>query len=143
MPYPNQILLRLIEFLKGHQFDVKVISASFDFAVKHVVSTFFGIEESHAFGVRLKLNEGKLTEEVLEPLPVTYGKADVLKGILGNDKPMISAGDTLNDLYMLKMTDPDGLILFFGNVKDYRIIKENCDCRHIIHVPPKKEINWI
>jgi 2-amino-1-hydroxyethylphosphonate dioxygenase (glycine-forming) len=143
MPFPNQVLLRLIEFLKGQQFDVKVISASYDLAVKHVVSTFFGIGESNAYGVRLKTRDGILTEEVLEPTPVTFGKADVLKKILGDEKPLISAGDTTNDLYMLKMTDPDGLILFFGNAKDYNVIKENCDCRHIIHIPPKKEINWI
>jgi hypothetical protein len=108
-----------------------------------VVSTFFGIDESNAYGVRLKSNEGILTNEVLEPIPVTLGKADVLKSILGDEKPLISAGDTINDLYMLKMTDSDGLILFFGNAKDYNVIKENCNCRHILHIPPRKEIKWI
>jgi HAD superfamily phosphoserine phosphatase-like hydrolase len=143
VPYPNQILLRLIEFIKDHQFEVKIISASCDIAVRHIASTFFDIDERNAYGVRLNTIDNILTNEVLQPIPVTYGKADVLKSILGDNKPMISAGDTTNDLYMLKMTDPEGLILFFGNAKDFKVIKESCECKHIIHIPPKKEINWI
>lgn len=114
-PSINRNLLNLILYLKANDFNINIISSSPDIVVKTVAQRLFGLNPENAIGVKNKIENDVLTDELLEPIPIANGKAKVYKSIFNNTSPIITGGDSKNDLALLKLTTPNGIIILRKN----------------------------
>ncbi len=114
-PSANRNLLNMLLFLKANNFKIKIISSSPDIIVKTVATRLFGIDPKNSIGLKNKTKNGILTEELLEPIPIADGKEQVYKSIFNNTPPIISAGDSINDAFLLKLTSLDGIVILRKN----------------------------
>ncbi len=98
---PREEVIELINFLKKNGVDVWVVSASPELLVRQAMK-HFNIE-ANLIGVRNIIVDGKITDELEKPLSIYEGKIDCIKKYISQDKkPLISVGDSINDLPMLE-----------------------------------------
>ncbi len=109
-PIANQTFLNLVNFLLSQSFIISIISASPDIVVKISTQRFFGIAPEYSIGVRNKIDNGIITAELIPPIAIGKGKAEVYKTLFGEQLPIIAGGDSINDLSLLNLTQSDGII---------------------------------
>ena len=114
VPRPHQIMTWLIRHLSLRGFDIAVISASTEFAVRIVCPKWFGIPEHRSFGVSSIVEAGIVTGELKLPIPLGEGKKTVYERALGIDPPYIAGGNSANDISMLNMVRENGLVIWLG-----------------------------
>ena len=114
VPKPFPWMQNFTEFLAARGFDLYIVSASNDISVKTAAKAWFGIPEENAFGIACKSITGKWTDEIIEPAPAGPGKKDVIKQKIGK-KPLITAGDSINDRALFLETAEDGIIIISGD----------------------------
>jgi len=71
----------------------------------------FGIPQNHVIGLSVRVDEnGRLTDQIIRPVPWKEGKADRILQQLGR-RPLIAAGNSQGDAYMLKIASELPLVI--------------------------------
>jgi phosphoserine phosphatase len=115
VPRVHPVMKEIVDWLHAHQFLTYIISASNHISVSIVAHECFGIPEERAFGIRSWLRNDRLTEALLKPVPVHYGKVEVYQSYIGPAFPLLTAGDSRQDIPIISLTAPQGLSLWVGN----------------------------
>jgi len=119
VPYPHPVMQALLVRLESLGYEIYIISATNQFTVRLVAKEYFGVPETHVFGMVPSLTQhprrGTLIGAEIEgPVTVVEGKVQVYKEKIGTAAPLISGGDSTTDIAMLNLTAPDGLIIWVG-----------------------------
>lgn len=114
VPHARPAMKILIQHLRNLGYDIYVLTSSNELSARIVTSQFFGIPEHHVFGVRMRIDQDILTGQILWPAPIGEGKVDVYHHSVGSSAPLITAGDTVLDLPLLRLTHPEGIALWLG-----------------------------
>lgn len=127
VPIPNKIMQAVLILLKTLEYEMFIISASNHFSVQIVARTFFFLADSNVFGIKPKLkyhqnvnsrdNMQILTSRLEKPVPVGRGKAGVYQKYINSIPPLITAGDSETDIYMLNLTHKNGISIWVGDNK--------------------------
>lgn len=119
IPKQNASIKNLLFELKIREYELYLITASSQYVAEAVVEKWFPeIENDKVFGVRNKVTNGLLSDELVVPFPIKEGKGQVIDLIIGNDKPLICAGDSINDVDMLNKTHQKGLNIIVDHKPD-------------------------
>jgi phosphoserine phosphatase len=125
-PRPRPLLSEFVSLLHEFRYQVFVISASNHISVQYVAQTWFNIPPSHAYGIQGRIQAGRITSELVEPVPVGSGKAELFKLVSGSKDPLITGTDSRLDLPLLRLTHPQGLSLWVGDDRiDFNAVREN------------------
>ena len=131
-PRQNTTLKSLLGELNKRDFEIFLITSSSQFVAEAVVEKWYPeIKLNNVFGVKNKLVDNLLIEDLEEPIPIREGKAVLVNGLLNGEKALLTAGDSINDIYMLNHTHQHGLKLIVDHKpeKTFQILKnlENLD----------------
>lgn len=118
-PIPKIIhnMYNLIVYLKISGWKIAVISASNHISVRAICDEFFKLDPSYVRGIRTELdvsdnNENLFTDFIKGNVSYGLGKYDILCEMFGSDtKPLITAGDSKGDLYLLNNTHLSGFAI--------------------------------
>jgi HAD superfamily phosphoserine phosphatase-like hydrolase len=98
------IILDLITYLQKRGVIVWIVSASPALLIAEAMK-YFGIK-SELIGVKNIVKDGVMTAELETPMPVVEGKVACIKKFINEKiKPILGAGDSMNDLPMLEYSD--------------------------------------
>lgn len=92
--------LALIQQLKTSGYDVWIVSASNQWVVE-AGAEYFGIHPANVIGIGTHLNNGVLTDQIIEPMSYAEGKVVCIKNII-KKIPNIVCGDSIADFPMLQ-----------------------------------------
>jgi len=120
IPCINFDMKEVIEKLKKLNFKINIISASNSISVRIIAEEYLGLEKFSSFGMEtgtITSGGGKniLTGTVKEPAPVNEGKAELYKKRISEERPLITAGDSLLDFPMLDLVETGGIVLWRGD----------------------------
>lgn len=143
IPKQNTIMREIINMLQNMDYKIYIISASNDVSVKVTASMFFHISSEFTFGIKSVVHNGKLTDEIIEPVPVGFGKVQLYNFLIGKSLPFIVASDSELDLPLFELCDNGGIALIVGENKSLikkvkRIIKPDVN---LINIPVIQENN--
>lgn len=116
VPKVNKDMYALVTALKLAGFKVAIVSASPHYAVRYIAGNYLGIAAENAFGIKSNLivddnyNE-YLDSYILSPITCNEGKVEILKQQFPDARIMLSCGDSINDIPMMKMTEEGGLVV--------------------------------
>jgi phosphoserine phosphatase len=131
IPRPRPLLSQFVSLLQELHYQVFVISASNHISVQHIAQRWFNIPPSHAFGIQGRVREGRITSELIEPVPIGSGKAELFRRVSGSAIPLITGTDSRLDLPLLQLTHPQGLSLWVGDDHiDFDVVTENARAGH-------------
>ncbi len=124
-PIPRPLFVEFISFLREQHYQIYVLSASNHISVQLVAERWFQIPPSHSFGIQARIRDGKLTSDLIEPLPVGNGKALLFRHLVPLFSPIITATDSRIDLPLLRLTHPLGFSLWVGdNRSDFQTVTD-------------------
>lgn len=121
VPSPHPVMKALTLYLRSLSYEICIISATNHYTVLKAAEGFFNVPESHVWGLRPALRDDPvhgpssvLDDQLDGPITVTGGKVDAYRLLAGNTAPMITAGDSPTDSYILSLTAPNGLVIWRG-----------------------------
>lgn len=120
-PMPNKIFTDIILKLQSIEFKIFIISASSDISVKHLGYELFNIPKNHIFGMKNKYKdeENKILGFDIElPAPCFEGKAELYQKLISKFPPLLTAGDSENDIAFMNLTSEDGIRLIMNKIED-------------------------
>lgn len=100
---PRESTMRLITLLENSGVTVRIVSASAEPLVI-AASRHFGLS-CPVTGIRLAVENGAFTREIEVPTPISEGKVACIRQLMGEKRPLVGAGDSMNDLPMLEHCD--------------------------------------
>jgi phosphoserine phosphatase len=113
-PRPHPLMLSFVRQLFKLNYRVYIITSGNEIASRIIASQFFNIPQSNVFGLRHIIEHDILTEDILCPVPIDNGKVETYLRYVGAIPPLITAGNCSSDIPLLRLTDPYGLCLWFG-----------------------------
>jgi len=126
IPKPRPLLSQFVSLLHEFHYKVYVISASNHISVQYVAQTWFDIPPSCSFGIQGRIRNGQITSQLIDPIPVGSGKAELFKLVTGSVAPLITGTDSRLDLPLLQLTHPQGFSLWVGDDHiDFNVVVEN------------------
>jgi phosphoserine phosphatase len=137
LPKPNILMKEIVRLLREWHYSIFVVSASNDISAKIAGSVLFDIPINNIAGIKPRLQNHRLTSDVLEPIPVGIGKVSQFRIMSGNRMPIIVASDSELDLPLFHLCDPDGIAIVVGeNKKLYdRTKRELSLTTHLYQIP--------
>jgi phosphoserine phosphatase len=114
VPRANMQMYEIIRLLREWHYEIFVVSASNDISAKIAGSVLFDIPVNNIAGIKSKVSDNKLTDVILEPIPVGVGKVAQYRLLSGDRMPMIVATDSVLDMPILDICDPDGTVIIVG-----------------------------
>ena len=115
IPKPHPLMLEVIRLLRDWHYLIFVVSASNDISAKVAGSVLFDIPIHNIAGIKPKLLGDKITNAVLDPIPIGVGKVAQYRLMCGDNMPMIVATDSMLDLPLLQICDSDGTAIIVGD----------------------------
>jgi len=98
---PRKEVINLINYLKSNNVEIWIITTSIEVLVKEAMKNFN--IKANVIGVRNSIFDGKFTAQLKKPLSMFEGKVECIKKYINPEKkPLLGAGDSINDLSMLK-----------------------------------------
>ena len=91
--------VELVRLLQDHRFDIWAVSGSSLWSVEPVFQAL-GVPASQVIGISLKCNNGTLSSEAVEPIPIRQEKGSALKA-RESRIPLLVATDSRNDIPLL------------------------------------------
>jgi phosphoserine phosphatase len=118
LPRPNRTMLSLLQRLQAQGYDVYVITATNVWSARWVAAEVFGIAEKNVLGIEAKLvrngENDELTAGLQEPVTVGEGKVLALKDRIGDQRPLLAAGNSASDYALLRSVRDGGLVIWAG-----------------------------
>jgi HAD superfamily phosphoserine phosphatase-like hydrolase len=105
--YPS--MKALLAQAKARGCETWVVSASNQWVVE-AAAPLLGLDPSHGVGIRVAVEEGRLTSKVLEPVTYKAGKVTAIARFIGRD-PTLVTGDSFGDVEMLATAQHAGLVV--------------------------------
>ena len=137
IPKPHPLMLEVIRLLRDWNYLLIVVSASNDISAKVAGSVLFDIPINNIAGIKPKLSGNKITNIVLDPVPVGVGKVAQYRLMCGDNMPMIVATDCMLDIPILQICDPDGTAIIVGDNEElYTNAREELSHSISIHRVP-------
>lgn len=96
--FPQQ--QELIGWLQDQDIPVFVVTASCKWAVEPFAEKYFNIPKENVFGIETKVNDGLITDQVINPLTWRDGKKEKFQKATGA-LPTLAAGNTTGDEALL------------------------------------------
>ena len=90
----------LIQWLHSENIPVYVVTASCKWAVEPFAEKYFNIPKENVFGIETEITNGRVTEEVLNPITWREGKAEKFQKEFGTS-PTFASGNTMGDEALL------------------------------------------
>jgi phosphoserine phosphatase len=130
-PKPRPLLSQFVGLLQELQYEVYIVSASNHISVQHVAKHWFNIPPTHAFGIQGRIRGSRITSDLVSPVPIGAGKADLFTRVAGPAIPLITGTDSTMDLPLLRLTHPEGFSLWVGDDhSDYEVAIQNARAGH-------------
>ncbi len=141
VPRIHRAMKELVARLQDLRYVVYVISASNQISVRIIAEDFLGIAPEHALGLKSKIADGRLTQVLQKPYPISTGKADLYRKVAGDIRPLITATDNPIDAPLLRLTDPAGFSVWVGeNKAEFKSVRESLRLpQHICFVQRPKD----
>lgn len=137
LPKPNLFMKEIIRLLRDWHYSIFIVSASNDVSAKIAGSVLFDVPINNIAGIKPIVIGKKLTRQVLEPIPVGVGKVAQYRLMSGDRMPMIVATDSMLDLPILEICDPDGIVIIVGeNQELYEKAKKELSLTVRLHQIP-------
>jgi phosphoserine phosphatase len=134
VPRANPVMTLVVEHLRATGYRVCVISASNDVSARIAAWKLFNIPPFNVFGIRQALRDGVFTDELTAPIPIGGGKVEVYRRFLGEVDPIITGGDSMLDVPMLRMTDPRGFSIWVGEeAQSLDIVRQQIGAGRTVH----------
>jgi phosphoserine phosphatase len=114
VPRAHPVMASIVQHLRATGYQVYVISASNELSARIAAWKLFGIPPFCVFGTRQAVRDRVLTDELLDPIPIGAGKVEVYRQFIGEIDPLVSGGDSLLDIPMMRLTDPRGFAVWVG-----------------------------
>jgi len=99
--YPE--MKQLIANLKEYGFEVWILTASPEFLYQKFLAEELGIPEVNILGVKSVVVDGKLTDDIILPIPQDDGKANVIPTFI-KTRPLVVGGNSRGDMDMLNQS---------------------------------------
>lgn len=99
--YPE--MKQLIANLKEYGFEVWILTASPEFLYQKFLAEELGIPEVNILGVKSVVVGGKLTDDIILPIPQDDGKAIVIPTFI-KTRPLVVGGNSRGDMDMLNQS---------------------------------------
>ena len=99
--YPE--MKQLIANLKEYGFEVWILTASPEFLYQKFLAEELGIPEVNILGVKSVVVGGKLTDDIILPIPQDDGKANVIPTFI-KTRPLVVGGNSRGDMDMLNQS---------------------------------------
>ncbi len=99
--YPE--MKQLIANLKEYGFEVWILTASPEFLYQKFLTMELGLPDIQVLGVKSVVVDGRLTDEIVLPIPQDDGKANVIPTFI-KTSPLIVAGNSRGDMDMLNQS---------------------------------------
>ena len=115
IPKAHPLMREVIRLLRDWHYLIFVVSASNDISAKVAGSVLFDIPINNIAGIKPKLLGDKITNAVLDPIPIGVGKVAQYRLMCGDNMPMIVATDSMLDLPLLQICDSDGTAIIVGD----------------------------
>lgn len=109
--YPAQ--QRLIQALQGAGAEVWIVSASNQWIIE-AAAPVMGVPVERVVGIRVAVEDGKLTDRVVAPVTYRQGKVEAIQKYI-QQQPVLVAGDSMTDYEMLNYAKTLALVI---NPKD-------------------------
>lgn len=93
----------LIAGMKQEGIDVWIVSASNEWTIR-TAAPFAGIEPDQCIGIKTRVRDGLITDEVVQPVTCGPGKVDSIEQNIG-EKPVFAFGDSMGDFDMLEYVE--------------------------------------
>lgn len=100
---PRPAVTTLMDSLRANGADMWVVSASPEPIVRTAMK-HFGIA-GKLIGLRSSVKDGVLQDEIAQPYSIAAGKVECIKTYIGEERSLLGAGDSMNDLPMLEYAD--------------------------------------
>ncbi len=98
----NKPIAKLIHLLYPN-YKIWIVSASAKPIIEEALKIFFPRYKINCIGMESRQNQGILTEQLIYPTSTFQGKVDNIKKHISKDiPPVLGAGDSMNDRYMLE-----------------------------------------
>ena len=101
--YQNKIYPEMRELLANLQtygFEIWVLSASPELLYQEFVHENLGIPKNRILGVKSVISHGKVTNQMIHPIPQNEGKADAIQTFI-KARPLLVCGNSRGDLEMM------------------------------------------
>ncbi|WP_229669512.1 HAD family hydrolase [Yeosuana aromativorans] len=101
--YQNKIypeLRQLLANLQAYGFEVWVLSASPELLYQEFVHKNLGIPKNRILGVKSVISHGKVTNQIIYPIPQGQGKAEAIQTFI-KARPLMVCGNSRGDLEMM------------------------------------------
>lgn len=99
--YPE--MKQLIANLKEYGFEVWILTASPEFLYQKFLAEELGLPDTQILGVKSVVANGRLTDEIIMPIPQDDGKANVIPTFI-KARPLIVGGNSRGDMDMLNQS---------------------------------------
>ncbi|MBJ7881982.1 HAD family hydrolase [Gelidibacter salicanalis] len=96
--YPE--MRELLANLETYGFEIWVLTASPEVLYQKFVSENLGIPVNRIIGVKSVISHGKITDNMVYPIPQDYGKAEAIQTVI-KSRPLFVAGNSRGDLEMM------------------------------------------
>ncbi len=93
----------LISQLQRHNFEVWVITASPEALYQGFLSRELGIPITRVVGVKSIIRNGRITTEIIRPVPQDKGKMEAIESFV-QTRPLLSAGNSRGDKEMIEFS---------------------------------------
>jgi HAD superfamily phosphoserine phosphatase-like hydrolase len=111
IPYPE--MQDLMEYLKFHNWKVKIVSGSPTWAIQAIISDW-NLEESDVLGMELELDpKGLSSSRIVEPYTFGMGKVQTVQNNLG-ELHHLAFGDSPNDIDLLNHAKKSAFVIDRG-----------------------------
>lgn len=121
----------LIDLLRQHNYEIGVISASPEDVVRTISYEFYKLESEKVRGIRSIFHENDIdkhhyySNKIELPTTVIEGKEIIYKEMF-DYPPILTAGDSMNDIFMLNLTHNNGVSLICNeNIEKRQKIKQH------------------
>jgi len=98
----HQSMHELVQWLLSLKIQVYIVTASIKWAVEPVARRL-GLTNDHVIGIEVAEKNGVLTDVGILPLSYGEGKPEVFLNFTKNVKPILAAGNTLSDSFLVEI----------------------------------------
>lgn len=113
VPKPNLLMKEILAILKKRGIPIYIVTASNEVSAQIICKKYFGIPGSSIMGAEVTSTPKGIIKKSSGEFPYGKGKVTILKKRFKN-KPLITAGDSPGDKYLLRYTAKNGICFWLG-----------------------------